>query len=94
MNRFCVFTGDWDFGHIGVVSPYLRYAPDLSLRTVNTRRMFGWVDLERVRAMYPGAVGIRVFVVGNVVMLFRRDEEVWRSWERDGYPGEVGGFEE
>jgi hypothetical protein len=45
-------------------------APDLIRRTINPRRILTSKDLDTIRLMFPGSVGVRVLVCGVLLVLY------------------------
>jgi hypothetical protein len=47
-------------------------------------------DLNILREMFPSAVGVRVFISGFILILFKTREDIEKSWLEDGPAGEFG----
>ncbi|OJJ46548.1 hypothetical protein ASPZODRAFT_142358 [Penicilliopsis zonata CBS 506.65] len=57
---------------------------------LNPRRFLSRNDLHMLRVMFPSAVGARVFIGGFIVILFRSQADIKKSWTRDGLASEFG----
>jgi hypothetical protein len=52
---------------------------------LNPRRFLSQDDLNILREMFPSAVGVRVFMSGFIVILFKTREDIEKSWLEDGH---------
>ena len=63
---------------------------DPVLHDINCRRLLSFEDLERIRAAFPAAVGVRVLITGFVVVLFKDRKSMERSWFENGVSDYIG----
>ncbi|KAF7114502.1 hypothetical protein CNMCM5793_008806 [Aspergillus hiratsukae] len=57
---------------------------------LNSRKFLSPDDLHVLREMFPSAVGVRVFMSGFVVILFKTRVDIEKSWLEDGFASEFG----
>ncbi|GBF66033.1 hypothetical protein TMEN_8751 [Trichophyton mentagrophytes] len=79
----------------GVYAPHpLRYmlSRDIHIsRFIYPRRMLTAMDIVEIQRFYPNCIGIRIFVSGYAVFLFRNMAEMQSAWS-NGNPDHVGGL--
>lgn len=64
--------------------------PDPLSVVLNPRKFLSQDDLHLLREMFPCALGVRVFVSGCMVILFKSRDDVENSWLRDGVADSYG----
>lgn len=69
---------------------YPRIQWDPIFADLNPRRFLSQSDLNKLRDMFPSAVGARVFISGFIVVLFKNRADIEESWEVDGYASQFG----
>ncbi|KAJ5944107.1 hypothetical protein N7516_004275 [Penicillium verrucosum] len=79
------------WGHVErttVVWPKLQ--PDPLNNILNPRKFLSQDDLHLLREMFPCALGIRVFISGFIVILFKSRSDIEYSWLHDGFSDSFG----
>ncbi|KAK2785042.1 hypothetical protein FQN52_008764 [Onygenales sp. PD_12] len=84
------------------ISPELYYSPDPLQhliprpiripRLIYPRRMLTDLDISTLRSFYPDSVGIRIYITGFAVVLFRNTAAIKNAWKA-GYPDDIGGLD-
>jgi len=67
-----------------------RFQHDPIRAALNPRRFLSQDDLNLLREMFPSAVGVRVFMSGFIVILFKTRADIEKSWMEDGPASEFG----
>lgn len=61
-------------------------------RAIYPRRMLTAKDILQVRDFFPASIGIRVYICGFAVILFKNTNDIKRAWE-SGPPDDLGGLD-
>jgi hypothetical protein len=57
---------------------------------INPRKFLSRDHLHRLREMFPTSIGVRLFISGFVVVLFKSHAEIESSWRHDGFASTFG----
>lgn len=60
-------------------------------RRINPRKMLTAADLALIRYMFPTCTGVRLLIVGHIIILFKNRIDLESAWKA-GVPDEIGGL--